>query len=154
MLAAIIVGSVVRTSNGHCHINRVDGLVTIRHIEGNGCEVSVGVGELICCQTHVRRSGIRPRCSSVTAEREVDIVACHLVQGVACFCSITCHRVCCAIIVSDVVRTSNGHCHIDRINGLITIGNIEGHCAEVAVNVGELTCCQTHVRRSGIRSRC
>ena len=62
MLAAIIVGSVVRTSNGHCHINRVDGLVTIRHIEGNGSKVVVRVSELTCGQIHVRRTGIRSRC--------------------------------------------------------------------------------------------
>ena len=57
-----------------------------------------------------------------------------------------------SVIVSSVVITNNSHRYVNRVNLLPTIGNIEGHCAEVAVNVGELTCCQTHVRRSGICS--
>ena len=62
MLITVIISGVICTNNRHGHINRVDGLVTIRHIEGNSCEVSVSIGELISGQTHVRCTGSSSRC--------------------------------------------------------------------------------------------
>ena len=72
---------------------------------------------------------------------------------VSCGC-VAAHAVLFTVISCGVVSTHNRHRHINRIDSLVTVGHLEGHRCKVAISVGELTCGQIHVRRTGIRSRC
>ena len=57
--------------DGHSHVDRIHGLVAVRHVEGDLCEVIVRVRELLRAQAHVRRAGIRLSCLSLPVEGEV-----------------------------------------------------------------------------------
>ena len=58
-----------------------------------------------------------------------------------------------AVVVCGVVLTDNGHGHVNRGDGLVAVGDVEGDVGEVRVVVCELTCIQSHIGRANVGSR-
>ena len=56
------------------------------------------------------------------------------------------------VIIHLITVLSNGYRHINRFNGLITVGHFKGHRSEVVVGIGELFGSQTHESGTSIRS--
>ena len=151
MLNAIIIAGIVGTHNRHRHNYRTDSLVTIRHLEGHSAEVRVCICELVSGKTHVGRTHNCSGCCGCTTEGEVVV---HIVQCRAgCRC-VTVHTMFSAIVSSGVVSTCDGHRHIYRTDGLITIRHVKGHVAKVVIRICELTYRKTHVGRTHNCSGC
>ena len=55
-----------------------------------------------------------------------------------------------AVVVSRVVGARDGDGHVDRVDGLVAVGDVERNCLEVGVGVRELPRRQAHVRGAGI----
>ena len=168
MLITVIIDRAMGTHNGDRHINRVNLLVTVRHVERHRAEVRVRVGKLVqlpgigTLQAHVRstgigalggddtihQGGIRGRCEGK--------VTGHIVQSGVSRGRVARHRMLLTVIVGGIVGTDNRNDNINRVDLLVTVGHVEGHRAEVGVRVGELVRCtgittlQTHVRGTGI----
>ncbi len=147
VLAAVIVGCVVRADNGYCHVDRINLLIAVCDAEGNGAEVGVGVRELPGSQAHVGGAGVGPCGSRRSAECEVML---HVIQIAVRRRGEAAHAVLAAVVVGGVVRADNGYGHVDRINLLIAVCDVEGHGAEVSVRVRELFRRQAHVRGAGV----
>ena len=139
----------------HRHINRVDGLETVCHIERHA-EVLVMVCELTFGKSHVSSTGISLTCRSLSAEGEVGnrvqgrILTINLNRGHL----VTCHCMCLTVVISCVVRTRNVHRHFSRVNCLITIRHVERYTTEILVGVDELTFRKSHVGCSRYSPRC
>ena len=69
VLGAVVNGRAVMTLNGHRHVNWVDGLITVRHVETH-LVLIIRVAEVSIAKTHVGRSGIRSR--RLGSTRELD----------------------------------------------------------------------------------
>ena len=162
MFLTVVGGGVVRTHDGHRGVNRGDGLVAVRHLEGHLIEVLVRVGELFLRETHIRLTvgirafhHIRSGCRGRAAEDEVNIVARHLVQVGAGRGGVTRHGMFLTVVRGGVVRTHDRDRGIDLVDGLVTVRDIEDDIREVGVRVGELVLrtggrtLQTHVRGTG-----
>ena len=151
MRLTVVVCCVIRADNRHRRVNRIDGLITVRHVEGDLGEVGIGISELSVSQAHVRGAGICPGRSRRAAEGEV----CFRIQRIADFYVIAADAVLCSVIGRGVVMACDGHDHfVDRRDRLITIRHVEGHIREVVVVIGELIRCQTHGRGAFIRPGC
>ena len=150
MLRAVIVAFAAVLSDRYRRADRVDRLVTVRHIERDCTEVRICVRELRYCQTHVRGAGFRPRCGSGAAEGEVMV---NIIQCAGGCRSITTHAMCRAIIGRRVVRTGNGYGRVDRVDGLITVRNTKRHI-KVTVRIRKLAVCQAHVRGTCVCPGC
>ena len=149
MFSSIIVGSVFMTSDCNNHfINRCDGLVAVGYIEGDICKVLICVCKLLCCKAHIGGTFFGSCCSCFTTECE--IIFC--VEVVADLYIITLYTVLSSIIGGCIMMTCNGDCHIDRIDGLITIGNVEGYLLKVRIGVCKLFCRKIHFGCSNIGS--
>ena len=60
VLISVVNRRVLMSGNADCHIDRIDLLIAVGHVEGHRAEVRVLVRKLCCCQTHIRRSGVGP----------------------------------------------------------------------------------------------
>ena len=148
MLGRVVRHCIAVLCNGHRHINRIDRLVAVRHVEGHSCEVRVGVYELLCRQVHVRGARIRPGRRRCTVEGEV---LRHVIQSGIRGRGVAAHAVLFAVVVRRVVRTADGYHSVDRGDRLVAVRYVEGDTLEVAVRVRELATCQVHVRGARIR---
>ena len=101
------------TRDRHRHVNRVDRHLTVGHLEGHRAEVAVRVGELVCGEAHIGRTGIRSRCRGRTAEGEAIV---DIVQGIRTSSRVACRSVRLAVVRCRLSVTRDGHRHIDRIN--------------------------------------
>ena len=151
VLCAVIRQRAARAGNRHSHVDRINGLIAVRHGKGNIGEVLIRVRELFSRQAHVRGARVGPHRFRVSAEGEVFR---HVIQITVGSGGVALHFVLSTVIIRRIVRTDNGHGHIDRINGLIAIGHIEGHSTEVRVLVLELFSLQAHVRGACIGQSC
>ena len=79
MLGTVIVNLGAVLGNGHRHINRFNGLITVGHLKGHRTEVAVGVGELACCQTHIGGTDICSAGHCIAAEYKVRIITRHCI---------------------------------------------------------------------------
>ena len=134
------------TGDGHSHVNRIDGLVTISHIEGHNREVGVCICKLFRGQAHVRGTGIRAGSFCCTAEGEISF----RVERIADLNIIPADTVFGSVIILSVVMAGNGHGDVDWINSLVTVSHVEDDLCEVAVYIGKLFPGQIHVRSTGI----
>ena len=148
----VIIRGVVMTRHRHCRIDLVDGLVTVRHVERHRCEVRVRVGELTGGETHIRGTGIRPGSRGRAAEREVDVVARHLVQVRVGRGRVARHRVESSIIIRGVVGTGDGHDGVDRLDHQLAVHNHKRHVREVVVDIGEVARNKSHLVAACIRA--
>ena len=139
----IVCGRHLVTLDGHRRIDRGDGLVTVRHVEGHRVEVGVRVGELTRCKAHVRRTDIGTfRGNHIvhhggTGSRREGKVVIHIVEVGSGRSRVTRHGLLGAVIAVGAVRTHDGHRRIDRADGLVTVLNHEGHFGEVGVRILE-----------------
>ena len=150
VLLTVIANRGMVSCDGDGHSRRADGDVAICDIEGH-VEVRVGIRELVCGHTHVGGARSASRSRGITAEGEIMV---HIVQVDVRRCGVAAHAVFLTIIVGGVMCTDNGHGHLNRVDGLVAIGHVEGDGAEVRVGVRELTCHHTHVGRTDIGSGC
>ena len=67
----VVVHRAVSTRNRHCSLDRLDHQLTVSDHEGHIREVGVRVREVVGCQRHRVRTGIRTAHRSTSAEREV-----------------------------------------------------------------------------------
>ena len=147
MFRAVVIRRVVMTRHRHCRVDRRDGLVAVRHVEGHRREVRVRVGELFRSKAHVRSAGIRPGCRGRAAEGHVSaLVQRRAERGVEAR-----HRVFRSVVGSGVVMARHRHRSVDPVDLLVAVHHIEGHVGEVRVRVGELAFGKTHVGLAGIR---
>ena len=137
------------TLDGHHHVNRFNGLIAVRYLEGHSSEVRVLVRKLLLLQAHVRRADIRPRHFRCAVEIEV----CFRVQRVADLHVVVGDAVLFTVINVRAEVTLDGHHHVNRFNGLVTVRYLKGHSSEVHVLVRELLLLQAHVRGTDIRPR-
>ena len=151
VLLTVVCGGVMMTGNGHHHLTHSrDGLVAVHNIEGHLVEVRrIRVGELLRIKTHIggtchrtfRRNHIIHQSSIGSwSEREV----CSGIERVTVGHIVARHHMFLTIKGGRVLMTGDGHRHVDLIDGLVTVGHIEGHRTEVRVVVGKL------VQRTGI----
>ena len=133
--------------DGHIHRNRLNGLETVRHLEGHVVEVSVRVGELALGKTHIGGTGIRAGGRGHAAEREVVLgverrrdVRDHIVLN----------RVRRTVIIMGSVVTGNRHGSVHLVDGEAAVGDMEHHIREVRVGVGKLILGKTHRIGAGI----
>ena len=73
MSFAVVVRCAVMTCNGNCNVDRSDRHVTVGYLKGDCRKVVVCILELICGESHIRRSGVSSFRLCRTAEREVFI---------------------------------------------------------------------------------
>ena len=125
------------------HVDRVNGLITIRHVEGNRLEVRVRICELTGGQAHRCGTGIGAGSRGPAAEGEVIL---HIIERIIHSGGIAAYAVFRTIVVRGIVGTDDGYRHVNRVNRLITIRHVEGNRLEVRVRIYELTGCQAHIR--------
>ena len=148
----IVIRSVIVTDNRHCSIDLVNLLITIRHIEGHISEVRICIGELTSIETHVGGtciSSLSRRVVGITIEGKVGNCVQRSTDGYI----IAANAVFCTIVIRSVMMTFDGYYHrTHRVDFLITLGHVEGHCRKVGVRVGELTLEEVHIGSSNFRS--
>ena len=148
MFISIIICRTTVLGDGHRHIDRVNRLVTVCHVEGHIREVIIIVGEHLTSQAHVSRTSICPGCSSRTREREVLIG----VKVIANRDIVTAHTVLCSVVIHCRGVARDRHRHFNRIDLQRTVHNIERHRAKVAVRIGEVSSRKVHVVSSDVRT--
>ena len=148
MFISIIICRTTVLGDGHRHIDRVNRLVTVCHVEGHIREVIIIVGEHLTSQAHVSRTSIRPGCSSRTREREVLIG----VKVIANRDIVTAHTVLCSVVIHCRGVARDRHRHFNRVNRQRTIYNLERHRSEVGVRIGEVSSRKVHVVCSDVRA--
>ena len=156
LLGAVIDLRGRMAGDGHCHVDRVDGLVAVRHVECHRGEVRVVVDEHRTRKTHLGLAvgigtlhHIGSGCLSRSVEGEVGFVVQRTADAR--------HRVAAHAMLTTIVRrcilsSHDGHRRIDRGDGLVAVRHVERHRAEVRVGVGELSGSEAHVRGAGIRA--
>ena len=150
VLLAVIYRGVVGADDGHGRIDRVDGLVSVCDVERDGLEVGVGVRELPRRQAHVRGAGVGARGLGGAGEREVLLYVVEVSAGGG---GVAGDLVLRAVVVGRVVRAHDGYGHVDRVDLLVAVGDVEGDVGEVRVRVRELLRSQAHVRGAGVGAR-
>ena len=155
--SAVVIRGVVVTRNRHRHINRVDGLVTVRHVEGHRAEVGVRVGELVrrtgitTLQTHIRGTGISALGGDDTIDqgcirgRSEGKITGHIVQRGVSRGRVARHDVLITIVIRSVVRTRDSDGGGNRGDFLVTVNHHEAHVREVGVRIGELSLGEAHI---------
>ena len=135
------------TRDRHRHLDRLDGLVTVRHVEGHVLEVRVRVGELVVGKTHVGGAGILAGGRGRAAEREVGFgiegrigIGNHIVRN----------RMFRTVIRTGVVVTRNRHHGVHLVDGEAAVGDVEDHIVNVCVDVGKLRGGKAHRIDTGI----
>ena len=146
----VILGRVVVARDGDGHVDRVDLLVAVGDVEGDGLEVRVVVRELAIRQAHVRGADVGALRLGGAAEVEV---LRHVVEVVVRRGRVAGDAVLLAVVVGRVVLADDGDGHVDGLDLLVTVGDVEGDGLEVGVRVGELPGCQAHVGLSRIGAR-
>ena len=149
MFCTVVICCVVCTDDCYLRINRIDGLVAVRYVEGYCSKVRICVFELVCRKSHISCSGIRSLSKHCSAECEVlrDIV-----QTAVYGCCVALYAVRIAVVVDCVICTDDGDYYVDWSDRLITICYVEGYCSEVRICVLELVCRKAHVGRADICS--
>ena len=147
VLGAIKGIGCMMTDNGHCHIDRVDFLITISYFESHNREVVIIIHKLFCCQPHIGSTNNSTGSFRSSSEGEVTV---HIVQRGICCGSITAHIMTFAIVICGVIGTNDGYSHIDRVDRLVPINNVEGNIRKVRVIIAELASCQPHIGCTGI----
>ena len=134
--------AVVAGDGNYYFVDRYDGLVAVRDVEGHGAEVRILVRELRNRQAHSRGAVLRPGCMGSTGE--VEVLRC-VVQVRARRRGVAVHLMLFAVVSRGVRCADDRHGRGDRIDLLPAVRNVEGHGAEVRVRVRELASCQAHV---------
>ena len=141
----IIEGDVTMSLDRHGSRDRMDGLVTVSHLECHIGEISIGILELRYVQSHVRRTGVGTGSLCRAAESEVS----HFVERVADAHVVAAHGVRRAVIVNGITMAGDGHHHVGhRSDCLVAIGHGECHGIEVRAVVGKLFFSQSHLGRT------
>ena len=147
MLSAVIAGRIVCTDNRYRHIDRVNGLIAIRHFKGYSAKIRIGIGKLAGSQSHLGGARICPDSFLFTVESKV---VSYIVQAIVCCRSIPCYLVFCAIIIRGIIRTNDRHRHIDGADLHKTIRYIKSDIGEIAAGIDKIGSTQTHLAGSGI----
>ena len=135
------------TGNRHRHLNRLDGLVTVGHVEGHVLEVGVRVGELVVGKTHIGGTGILAGSRRRAAEREVGFG----VESRICIGDhIVGNRVLRTVIQTRVVVTGNRHLSVHLVDGEFAVGDVEDHIVNVGVGIDKLRGGKAHRIDTGI----
>ena len=137
MLCTIINGCTGMTGNSHYHLcYRINRLPSVGHIKENGGKVFVGVGKLICRQTHVSSTY---KCSFGSISTTKTIVTIQTIKTIVDRSIITSHHMLCTIINCRIGMTGNSHHHFCyRSNGLPTVSYVKDNCSKVLVCIRKL----------------
>ena len=136
--------------NSYYHLGEGDnGLPTIRHHKGHLREVIAEVGKLPGGKPHV---GSTHKCSFGCIRPTETKITIHIIETIARRGCIAAHYVFSSIIYAGILMTSDSDGHFSNGgNALITIGHVEAHRIEVAIDIKELVSGQAH--KSGTRIR-
>ena len=151
------------TGDSHRHVNRLDGLITVNHVEAHQ-ELVIRVGEVSSIKIHERSTDIRSTSSSVSIELDSRSRIIAVVSDMIFICRMTLDRsnhiarngMRRSTIISSINVTRNIHNHNTcRHNLQPTVSHIEGN-VKVVVGVGELAFVQAHVINThrSTRSNC
>ena len=149
------------TGDGHRHVNRLNGLITVNHIKAHQVLV-VQIAEVFNVKTHSGRTNICSSSCSVTAELDIARqIKINIRSSIFMVSFNTCHLITRngmrrSVVIGGIRITCNIHNHNTcRYNLQPTVSDIEGNI-EVVVIIGELTLVQTHVVNThcSTRSNC
>ena len=127
-----------------------DLLVTVGNIERYCGKVSVGIRKLIGSKPHVGLADILLRCSRITGKCKV----CLRIKIRTEFQIITGYGMIIAVVYGGITVSGDSNRHIDRVDRLVTVGNIKCYGSEVIIGVCKLILGKAHFRRSRISTGC
>ena len=152
MLRSVVLDGVRLAHNGHGGRNRVDGQVSVRHVEGHRGEVRICIVELVFGKSHIVRISRR---SSGNGIAYVGEVGAHIVQCRSGAGGVTVHLVLRSVVWEAFVGAHDGHRGIDLVDSHVTVViHNERHLVEVTVLVGKLVLIKIHVGCTGNGSLC
>ena len=133
---SVIGTAVAVTRDGHHRVDRIHGLVTVRHMErDHAVKITVDILEHGGRETHVHGAGIGERSFRRAAEREVVL----RISGIADRHVIATHAVDRSVVVRRVLVSRDGHHHRAGFHNLKpAIRHAERHI-EVRIVISELT---------------
>ena len=138
---SIIGTAVAVTRDGHHRVDRIHGLVTVRHMErDHAVKITVDILEHGGRETHVHGAGIGERSFRRAAERKVIL----RISGIADRHIIATHAVDRSVVIRRVLVSRDGHHHCAGFHNLEpTIRHTERYI-EIRIVIFELTGCQSH----------
>ena len=160
MLGTVICDSIFLTGNRHNHIKRINGQITIGHMESYQ-EVFIRIGKVVNSQAHHRRTHISSLGYRTACKLDIivitRIIRCiRFTKFISTFHGIhhiTAHRLYLTVIRKRTLVTHNLHNHHTSFHNLQpTIANVEADVV-VVVGIGELACIETHRVDTHCRTR-
>ena len=159
LLGAVINLRVRMARNDYLDIDRRDGLVAVRHVEGHLVEVLVGISEHRIRKAHIGLAvgvgafhHVGSGRGGRTAEGEIRL---RVKRSADVRHRVAAHAVLVAIVRRRILSTHDGHRRVDWRDGLVTVRHVENHRTEVRVVVGKLvqrtigSTLQSHVGGAG-----